>query len=88
MNLDTFLKEPVIHFSGTTITVRDAISYVRNYAGLEHKNDPDTDTMKAAESGSSQFQIGGMPAILFALRSVVDLALSGCMPLYEKLKEK
>jgi hypothetical protein len=87
MNLDTFLKEPVIHFSGTAITVKDAINYVRNYAGLEHKNEPDTDVMKAAEIGSMQFRLAGMPSVLYALRSVTSLTLTGCMPLYEKLKE-
>jgi hypothetical protein len=87
MSLETFLKEPVIHFSGTAITVKDAINYVRNYAGLEHKNEPDTDVMRAAEIGGIQFRLAGMPSVLYALRSVIGLTLTGCMPLYEKLKE-
>jgi hypothetical protein len=50
MNLDEFLKHPLIQFRGTDITIKDAINYVRNYAGLEHKNEPDTDALKAAQN--------------------------------------
>jgi hypothetical protein len=87
MNLDTFLKEPVMHLSGTPITVRDTINYVRNYAGLEHKNAPDAEALQKLESASLTVRLGGAPAALFGLRTVIGLTLTGCMPLYEKLKE-
>jgi hypothetical protein len=87
MNLAEFLQHQLMQFRGTDITVKDAIDYVRNYAGLEHKNEPDTQAMKAAENVNA-FQFGGAPAILFCLREAISLTLRGCEPLYGKLKEQ
>lgn len=87
MSLDEFLKHPVMSSRGTDITVKDAIDYVRNYAGLEHKNEPDTDALKAAE-WVNWIGLGGVPAILFSLRKVISLTLLGCAPLYNNLKEQ
>ena len=86
MNLKEFLKHPLMQFMGTDITVKDAINYVRNYAGLEHKNEPDTDALKAAQNVNA-FGLGGVPAILYCLREAISLTLRGCEPLYEKLKQ-
>jgi hypothetical protein len=87
MNLDEFLKHPLMQASGTDITVKDAIDYVRNYAGLEHKDEPDSDALRAAQN-VNWLGIGGMPAILYSLRGAVSLTLQGCEPLYDKLKEQ
>jgi hypothetical protein len=87
MNLTEFLKHPLMQFMGRDITVKDAINYVRNYAGLEHKNEPDTDASKAAQN-VNWLGLGGMPAILYCLKSAVSLTLGGYEPLYDKLKEQ
>lgn len=87
MTLAEFLKHPLMQFMGTDITVKDAIDYVRNYAGLEHKNEPDSDALRAAED-VNWLGIGGMPAILYCLRGAVSLTLQGYEPLYDKLKKQ
>ena len=40
LNLDNFLKEPVMEINGQKLTVRDVIKYVANYAGYVHKGTP------------------------------------------------
>jgi hypothetical protein len=88
MNLDKFLAEPIAYIQGQWVTVRDLISYVRNYAGLEHKTTPDTDAMKALEaSGTSGILIGGMPPNLYSLGPIIGITLHACRLLYKKLKE-
>ena len=87
MNLKEFLQHPLMQSRGTDITVKDTINYVRNYAGLEHKNEPDTAALKAAEY-VNWIGLGGVPAILYCLRGAVSLTLGGCEPLYDKLKEQ
>ncbi|WP_166293817.1 hypothetical protein [Bradyrhizobium sp. 2S1] len=42
MTLDEFLRHPLMQFRGTDITVKTAINYVRDYAWLEHKNEPES----------------------------------------------
>ncbi|WP_420970436.1 hypothetical protein [Bradyrhizobium sp. B120] len=85
MTLAEFLRHPLMQFSGTDITVKTAINYVRDYAGLEHKNEPDSDTLRAAQN-VNWIGLGGMPAILYCLKGAVSLTLQGYEPLYRKLK--
>jgi hypothetical protein len=60
--------------------------YVANCAGGVHKRTPKQEERIALEN-SAALQLMGVPSVLFALRSIIDVVVTGCEPLYQTLKK-
>jgi hypothetical protein len=87
VNLDTFMKSPILQIEGEWATVLDVIKYVANYAGAIHKSTPDTPMTKSLEAVGRSIEVGGVPSVLRSLLGIVDVTVRACQPLYMKLKE-
>jgi hypothetical protein len=87
LNLDGFLRHPVLQIQGDWATVRDIIQNVANYAGAVHKSTPDTPMTKSLEAVGRAIEVGGVPSVLRSLFGIIDVAVRGCEPLYARIKE-
>ena len=88
VNLDGFLKHPILLVNGQWATVRDVSQYIANYAGAVHKSTPDTPMTKSLEAVGQAIAVGGAPSVLRSMLGIIDVAIRGCQPLYITIKAK
>lgn len=85
LSLDHFLKCQIMQMDGKRLTVGDVIKYVANYAGAVHKGPPDTPETQALETASGLL-LAEFPMVLYAMRDIAEVGLTGCIPLYLRLR--
>jgi hypothetical protein len=88
LTLDQFLSSPIAYVEGRWFSVIDHIRYLANYAGAIHKSQPDSPESTTLECLGKSVQIGGAPSTLYAIKSVCNIAIAGCQPLYEAITAK
>lgn len=83
VSLDLFLATPILELRGQTVTVVDLIRYLANYAGVIHKNPPNTPAMRTAEESATLVRSDDMPFALRAIRPICEVVIAACEPLYK-----
>lgn len=86
INRDEFLRLEVLYHEGRAATVHEVIDYVCHYAGAVHKATPDSPETKSIEAAAINFGVGGMPSVLRGLTGIIQVVITACEPLYQKLR--
>lgn len=85
VNIDNFLKTPVMLVDGNLITVRELIKQIAHIEGAVHSGRPTSNKETVLKECSRTFGIGGLPAGIRLLRAIARVALKGLEPLKQKL---
>lgn len=88
VKLDDFLGMPTTWSDESTLSVRDMIDYVANVGGGIHKGKARPGSAEAIHKAVAgmPIQFNGMPFPVDDMRSIINMALEGLLPLYWRLK--
>lgn len=86
-SLDAMLATEVAYSRGSVIKVRDIIKYCSNVAGGVHRGKPrPKNNAEEIHETARSVLLNGLPYPVEILRNIVNVSLSGLMPIYSRLR--
>ncbi len=86
LNLEQFLKRPILMNQGKIFTIYEVISYLRNVGGAVHSGIPKDEQQNFLREVQETFNIGGISPLIRTTLAIARVALKGLLPLEEAIK--